>query len=211
MDTKLRLEYDREADILHISMRAPYPEQVTEELGNEVLARLNPDTDDVENLEVLFFSRCLDKEIPIEVPVTGNLRLLESQKQQKLSEAELWERIRRLSAETIDTLVNRSRNRIVKVTPAHVEVVNEKTSRVRRILKTEISEVYDELWEHGNVSTEKNKAPIYRRPNNGAWSVTLAILLKVLPDQVESITEHGKRVPAIRLKPGIAAAQENVG
>ena len=53
---KLSFKYDRDADILHIDKRSPNPEQESKELGDEVIARLNPDTGEVENLEVLFFS-----------------------------------------------------------------------------------------------------------------------------------------------------------
>jgi uncharacterized protein YuzE len=56
MGAKLSFKYDRDADILHIDKRSPYPEQDSEELGDDVIARLNPDTGEVENLEVLFFS-----------------------------------------------------------------------------------------------------------------------------------------------------------
>ena len=55
METKLVFKYDREGDILYINKRPPYPEQESEELGDEVIARLNPKTGEVENLEVLFF------------------------------------------------------------------------------------------------------------------------------------------------------------
>ncbi|MGH2351787.1 MAG: DUF2283 domain-containing protein, partial [Chloroflexota bacterium] len=55
MAEKLTFRYDREADILYISTTAPYPEQESEELGDDVIARLNPQTGEVENLEVLFF------------------------------------------------------------------------------------------------------------------------------------------------------------
>lgn len=42
----------------------PYPEQETEELGDEVIARLNPETGNIENMGVLFFStRLLGNEI----------------------------------------------------------------------------------------------------------------------------------------------------
>jgi uncharacterized protein YuzE len=43
--TKLSFRYDREADILYIDKRPPYPEQESEELGDEVVARLNPEMD----------------------------------------------------------------------------------------------------------------------------------------------------------------------
>ncbi len=75
MDAKLRFKYDREADILHIDKRPPYAEQESEELPDEIVARLNPDTGEVENLEVLFFSTRLLRTDLFELPVTADLRL----------------------------------------------------------------------------------------------------------------------------------------
>jgi uncharacterized protein YuzE len=75
MDTKLTFNYDREADILHIDKCRPYAEQESEELGDEVIARLNPSTGAVENLEVLFFSTRLLRGELFELPVTAELRL----------------------------------------------------------------------------------------------------------------------------------------
>ncbi len=75
MAGKLIFNYDREADILHIDKCQPYPDQESEELGDDIIARLNPVTGEVENLEVLFFStRLLRKEL-FELPVTGELRV----------------------------------------------------------------------------------------------------------------------------------------
>ena len=76
METRLRFTYDREADILHIDKCRPYAEQQSQELTDEVVARLNPDTGEVENLEVLFFSTRLLRADLIELPVTADLRLL---------------------------------------------------------------------------------------------------------------------------------------
>jgi hypothetical protein len=39
-----------------INKRAPYPVQESEEVGDDVIARFNPDTGDVENIEVLFLA-----------------------------------------------------------------------------------------------------------------------------------------------------------
>ena len=55
MEPRLTFKYDRTADILYIDKTDPYREQETEELGDDVIARLNPATGEVENLEVLFF------------------------------------------------------------------------------------------------------------------------------------------------------------
>jgi uncharacterized protein YuzE len=78
MDAKLTFDYDREADILYITRREPYPEQESEEVGDDVVARLNPATGEVEGLEILFFSARLLRERLFEVPVEGDLRLVAS-------------------------------------------------------------------------------------------------------------------------------------
>jgi uncharacterized protein YuzE len=77
MEAKLTFQYDREGDILYINKRKrpAYPEQESEELGDEVIARLNPKTREIENLEVLFFSTRLLRSNLFELPVTADLRL----------------------------------------------------------------------------------------------------------------------------------------
>ena len=73
MDAKLSFKYDREADILYIDTTTPYPEQDSEELGEDVVARLNPDSGEIENLEVLFFSTRLMRREWFELPVLAEL------------------------------------------------------------------------------------------------------------------------------------------
>jgi uncharacterized protein YuzE len=75
METKLSFFYDREADILYISRVPPYAEQESEELGDDVIARLNPRTGDVENLEVLFFATRLLRSNLFELPITAQFEL----------------------------------------------------------------------------------------------------------------------------------------
>lgn len=75
MAAKLIFRYDREADILYIDKGPPYGEQESEELGDDVIARLNPSTGEIENLEVLFFSTRLLRTDVIELPVQATLRL----------------------------------------------------------------------------------------------------------------------------------------
>ena len=70
MAAKLAVQYDRQADILYLSTRPSYPEQETEELGDDIVARLNPDTGDVESLEILFFSSRMQND-SVELPVTA--------------------------------------------------------------------------------------------------------------------------------------------
>ena len=76
MDERLTFRYDREGDILHIDTRSPYSEQESEELGDEVIVRLNPTTGGVENLEVLFFSTRLLRGDRFDLPVAADLRLV---------------------------------------------------------------------------------------------------------------------------------------
>jgi uncharacterized protein YuzE len=73
MGAKLTFQYDRHGDILYITSCPPYAEQESEELGDGVIARLNPDTDDIESLEILSFSTRL-KETSFELPITAALR-----------------------------------------------------------------------------------------------------------------------------------------
>ena len=75
MDKGLIFKYDRLADILYIDKTPPYPEQETEELGDDVIARLNPTTGEIENLEVLFFSTRLLRQDLFELPIKVDLRL----------------------------------------------------------------------------------------------------------------------------------------
>jgi hypothetical protein len=76
MEPRLSFQYNRESDILTIQKRSPYPEQESEELDNEVIARLNPTTGEVESLEVLFFSTRLLRDSMFELPISADLRLL---------------------------------------------------------------------------------------------------------------------------------------
>jgi uncharacterized protein YuzE len=76
MAERLTFKYDRDADILYINKRPAYAEQETEELGDEVIARLNPVTGEIENLEVLFFSTRLLRSELLDLPVSADLRLV---------------------------------------------------------------------------------------------------------------------------------------
>ena len=75
MAAKLTFQYDREADILYINKLLPYAEQESEELGDDVVARFNPRTGEIENLEVLFFSIRLLRNNLFELPVEASLHL----------------------------------------------------------------------------------------------------------------------------------------
>jgi len=77
MGAKLTFQYDREGDILYINKRAPYAEQESQELNDEVVARLNPKTGEVENLEVMFFYTRLLRGDLFELPIDADLRLVQ--------------------------------------------------------------------------------------------------------------------------------------
>jgi hypothetical protein len=79
MAAKLSFKYDRDSDILYIDKRARYAEQESEEPGNGIIARLNPKTGEVENLDVLFFSTRLLRGDLFELPVAAELRLAEGE------------------------------------------------------------------------------------------------------------------------------------
>ena len=76
MAEKLMFQYDRDADILYINKQEPYAEQESEELGDEVVARLNPITGEVESVEVLFFSTRLLRTNLFELPVSAEMHLV---------------------------------------------------------------------------------------------------------------------------------------
>ena len=73
----MSFKYDREADILYVDTTIPYAEQESEEVGDGVVARLNPTTGEIENLEILFFSTRLLRTDLIELPIMADLRLVE--------------------------------------------------------------------------------------------------------------------------------------
>jgi uncharacterized protein YuzE len=75
MGSPLTVEYDPSADILYLGKTKPYPEQETEELDYGVVARLNPRSGDVENLEILFFSARMKTGEQVRLPVLAEFRL----------------------------------------------------------------------------------------------------------------------------------------
>ncbi len=75
MGTNLTFQYDRDADILYVNTCPLYPEQESEELADEIVARFNPDTGDIENLEVLFFSTRLLRDELFNLPISARLQL----------------------------------------------------------------------------------------------------------------------------------------
>lgn len=75
MGKKLTFRYDEIGDILYIDRVKPYAEQDSEMLEDEVVARFNPKTGEIENLEVLFFTKRLSEKNILELPITFEARL----------------------------------------------------------------------------------------------------------------------------------------
>ncbi|HXF63369.1 MAG TPA: DUF2283 domain-containing protein [Caldilineaceae bacterium] len=75
MEAQLIVEYDRVGDILYLGKTTPYPEQETEELDYGIVARLNPTTNEVENVEVLFFSQRLSSGEVLRLPILAEFHL----------------------------------------------------------------------------------------------------------------------------------------
>jgi len=76
MGKEMKFSYDRSADILYINLIDPYPTQETEEVGDDVVVvRLNPETGEIESLEVLFFSTRLLRDDIFRIPVVGSMHL----------------------------------------------------------------------------------------------------------------------------------------
>ena len=75
MATKLTFRYDKVGDILYIDKVKPYAEQESDELGDEISARFNPETNEVENLEILWFLKRLEAGEDVVLPLDAHLRL----------------------------------------------------------------------------------------------------------------------------------------
>jgi uncharacterized protein YuzE len=78
MAAQLIVEYDRIGDILYLSKTEPYTEQESEELDYGVVARLSPTSGEIENLEILFFSKRVASGEVLRLPVSAEFRVLET-------------------------------------------------------------------------------------------------------------------------------------
>jgi uncharacterized protein YuzE len=71
----LTIRYDKIGDILYIDKVMPYREQDSEQLEDEIVARFNPNTNEVENLEILWFLKRLQAGEDVVLPLDAHLRL----------------------------------------------------------------------------------------------------------------------------------------
>ena len=78
MGSALTVEYDADGDILYLGKTRPYPEQESEEVDYGVVARLNPRSGEVENLEILFFSARMKSGEGLHIPVVAEFHLVQT-------------------------------------------------------------------------------------------------------------------------------------
>jgi uncharacterized protein YuzE len=73
MNEKLTFEYDQLGDILYVVKAPAYPEQESEEIEEGVVARLNPNTSEVESLEIISFHKRLSLNPSFSLPLICKL------------------------------------------------------------------------------------------------------------------------------------------
>lgn len=76
MDSKLTFEYDRIGDTLYINKCTPYPEKESAEIEYGVVASFHPKTNEIENLEVMFFWKRLSEKTWFELPINADFSLV---------------------------------------------------------------------------------------------------------------------------------------
>ncbi len=69
MDTKLSFDYSTTADVLCIAKCRSYPEQEAEDIEDLIIARFNPDTDEIEYLEIIFVSKRIVSRDPFQLNI----------------------------------------------------------------------------------------------------------------------------------------------
>ncbi len=74
MKNTMTVKYDPVADTLYIDAREPYEAQESDEIALGVIARTNPETGEVENLEVLHFQKRFEAGEAFEIPVSLDMR-----------------------------------------------------------------------------------------------------------------------------------------
>lgn len=73
MANRLTIEYDQEGDILYVDFVQPYREQESDTIADMVVARMNPVTGRVENLEILCFLQTARAGESVDIPVDADL------------------------------------------------------------------------------------------------------------------------------------------
>ena len=69
MATTLNFRHDVAGGIMIIEQCRPYPEQVSDEIDAAVVGRMNPDTGEVESLEILSFTAHIISHSPVRLAI----------------------------------------------------------------------------------------------------------------------------------------------
>ncbi len=72
--TNMIVKYDPASDTLYIDACPPYEAQESDEIVSGVVARANPETGEIENLEVMYFQKRFAAGAPFEIPVSLGMR-----------------------------------------------------------------------------------------------------------------------------------------
>jgi hypothetical protein len=78
MATPLTVEYDAVGDILYLGKTKPYDAQESEGIDYGIVARRNPQSGEIENLEILFFKARSQSEGGISIPVLADFSLAQT-------------------------------------------------------------------------------------------------------------------------------------
>lgn len=70
----LKFHYDPVADILRIDAVPPYAEQESDEISSLVVARRNPTSKVIENIEIIGFRQRLDSGRDIDLPILAEFQ-----------------------------------------------------------------------------------------------------------------------------------------
>jgi uncharacterized protein YuzE len=70
---QLKFDYDSIGDIFYISKVNPYIRQESDEIEDGVVARMNPETLEIESLEILSFKKRLEMNPSFTLPIIAKL------------------------------------------------------------------------------------------------------------------------------------------
>ncbi len=73
----LILRFDQPSDSLNLYRTHPYPEQRSRQVAQDLFAGLNPDTGEIERLEIRSFKARMEHDGQIVLPIDASLRLAE--------------------------------------------------------------------------------------------------------------------------------------
>lgn len=68
---KINIAIDNEADILIIAKRDSYVEQICRDLGDEIIVRTNPRSNEIELIQIMNFSERFAKNDVFELPIVA--------------------------------------------------------------------------------------------------------------------------------------------